>query len=299
MYGVMIPGISAGSNHVGASETCTPQVSCPSGPDPLAMPGATISNANASMAQARAWTRRAPFDLSLLLRKEADEHVAACPTSCAGMAFPLRMRRKRRSSASIGWIKVGAHAQRTLLFLGEGLGGTPASVTQITALHCVHKGVANRNLLLAVVRERTCLSLDRGIRPTEPMSHRDDCATAAHSRWARRRRRIPRKERFRPIGSTPCTHGSRGDECPVVAFCGRQDMHRKARATRNVGNIRGDRALGSLGLADRPSGRGPKHGSKDNTGSRCLLIIGRLRPGQRALRSHAHCPALEYPQARL
>src|SRR5262249_18258595 len=163
------------------------------------------------------------FDLSLLLRKEADEHVAACPTSWAGMAFPLRMRRKRRSSASIAWIKVGAHAQRTLLFLGEGLGGTRASVTQITALHCVHKGVANRNLLLAVVRGRTCLSLDRGIRPTEPMSRRDDCANAAHSRWARRRRRIRRKERFRPIGSTPCTHRSRGDECPVVAFCGRQD----------------------------------------------------------------------------
>src|SRR5262245_16228988 len=31
MNGVMMPGVSAGSNHVGASETWTPQVSCPSG----------------------------------------------------------------------------------------------------------------------------------------------------------------------------------------------------------------------------------------------------------------------------
>src|SRR6266851_1090791 len=30
--GVMIPGVSAGSNQVGASVVCTPQVSCPCGP---------------------------------------------------------------------------------------------------------------------------------------------------------------------------------------------------------------------------------------------------------------------------
>jgi hypothetical protein len=36
-------------------------------------------------------------------------------------------------------------------FFGEGLGRTPASVTQITALYCVHKGVAKRNLLASVV----------------------------------------------------------------------------------------------------------------------------------------------------
>src|SRR5262245_47342798 len=29
--GVVMPSVSAGSNHVGASEMCTPQVSCPSG----------------------------------------------------------------------------------------------------------------------------------------------------------------------------------------------------------------------------------------------------------------------------
>src|SRR5215813_3555589 len=31
MKGMRVPGVSAGSNHVGAKETCTPQVSCPPG----------------------------------------------------------------------------------------------------------------------------------------------------------------------------------------------------------------------------------------------------------------------------
>ena len=38
MNGVPIPGVSAGSNQVGASEMCTAQVICPSG---AAAPGAT------------------------------------------------------------------------------------------------------------------------------------------------------------------------------------------------------------------------------------------------------------------
>jgi hypothetical protein len=59
------------------------------------------------MAQIRACTRYVPFDLDLLVRKEADEHVQSCPTLWVGMAFPLRMRKKRRSfSASIAWTKV-------------------------------------------------------------------------------------------------------------------------------------------------------------------------------------------------
>ena len=40
MYGVMMPCVSAGSNQVGASETCMPQVSCPCGAAARAMPGA-------------------------------------------------------------------------------------------------------------------------------------------------------------------------------------------------------------------------------------------------------------------
>src|SRR5262249_23150278 len=31
MKGMTVPAVSAGSNHVGAKETCTPQVSCPPG----------------------------------------------------------------------------------------------------------------------------------------------------------------------------------------------------------------------------------------------------------------------------
>jgi hypothetical protein len=36
MNGVMIPEVSAGSNHVGASEMCTAQLICPSGAASLA-----------------------------------------------------------------------------------------------------------------------------------------------------------------------------------------------------------------------------------------------------------------------
>ena len=212
----MIPGISAGSNHVGASETCTPQVSCPSGPDPLAMPGAAISNVKASMAQVRAWTPRAPFDLSLFLRKEADEHVAACPTSWAGMAFPLRMRCKRRS------------------FQPRSLG----------------------------------------------------------SRWALMRTDFIVS--WRRPGQNPCLGDpdyrtslrTQGSGEPKFAPCGLARAHFVSLLT------------GGSDPRNRCLGRGPNRGSKDNR-SGYLLIIGRLRPGLRALRSPAHCPALEYPQARL
>src|SRR6266446_7703259 len=52
MNGVMIPGVSAGSNHVGASEMCTPQVSCPSGPAARAAPGAAATKPRAARAKA-------------------------------------------------------------------------------------------------------------------------------------------------------------------------------------------------------------------------------------------------------
>src|SRR5260370_7280479 len=45
----MIPGGSAGSNQVGANETCTPQVSCPFG-SAAAAPGTTSNAARASSA---------------------------------------------------------------------------------------------------------------------------------------------------------------------------------------------------------------------------------------------------------
>ena len=234
----MIPGISAGSNHVGASETCTPQVSCPSGPDALAMPGAAISSAQASMAQSGAGTQRAPFDLYILVRKKADEHVGARPTFSVGMAFPLPMRRKRRSlqPRSLG-------PRRALMrnghfcFLAKAWAEPLPPCPQIIALQSVHKGVANRNLHLAVSRGRTFFSFDGEADPPRPPSHRDDWASAG----------------------------------PVLGECLRRE----------------------LGYVRR-TGRG-----EVSCGRSCLLVIGRLRPGQRALRSHAHCPAPEYPQARL
>src|SRR5262245_23255239 len=97
MYGVMIPGISAGSNQVGASETCTPQASCPSELELCATPGAAIAKARARTAQMLAWRRRPRFAACFVDWKEADEHVGASPTCEVGMAFPLRTRRERRS----------------------------------------------------------------------------------------------------------------------------------------------------------------------------------------------------------
>ena len=56
MNGVMIAGVSAGSNQVGASEMCTPQVSCPSGAAARfrQAPRLTASRAAASADQVRA-----------------------------------------------------------------------------------------------------------------------------------------------------------------------------------------------------------------------------------------------------
>src|SRR5262245_54407769 len=81
MNGVMMPGVSAGSNQVGASETWTPQVSCPSGPAALARRGAPAAttkaaNANASRRVTAGWwwlvsgfarLRRVPIDFPPVL----------------------------------------------------------------------------------------------------------------------------------------------------------------------------------------------------------------------------------------
>src|SRR5205823_6329355 len=47
MNGVMMPLASAGSNQVGANDTCTPQVSCPAGPPARARPGAPATRPSA------------------------------------------------------------------------------------------------------------------------------------------------------------------------------------------------------------------------------------------------------------
>src|SRR5262245_10802678 len=90
-----IPGISAGSNHVGANETCTPQVTCPSGPVLLAAPGAAIIVARKSKTQTCSCEPRLQLEPRLLFREEPDECAGASPTSLLGMAFPLRSRGER------------------------------------------------------------------------------------------------------------------------------------------------------------------------------------------------------------
>ena len=50
MNGVPIPGVSAGSNHVGASETCTAHVICPSGAATAGTAAATKSATRATSA---------------------------------------------------------------------------------------------------------------------------------------------------------------------------------------------------------------------------------------------------------
>src|SRR5215470_10617649 len=52
MKGVMMPGVSAGSSQVGASDICTPQVSCP-----LGAPARAVGTAAPSAASARTLRR--------------------------------------------------------------------------------------------------------------------------------------------------------------------------------------------------------------------------------------------------
>src|SRR6476469_3859409 len=87
MNGVMIPGVSAGSNHVGANEICTPQVSCPSGLAARAEPEAAAIRART--ARARACRRVASVRLTLYLgfsRQEIDDRAGRDPTCMVTMA---------------------------------------------------------------------------------------------------------------------------------------------------------------------------------------------------------------------
>src|SRR5437868_2083045 len=114
MYGVMMPDISAGSNHVGASEMCTPRVSCPSAPTALAGPGAAASRAKARRANI---ARRA---LRVALRpwlQSTVESVGTGPIGIVDMASPLR---SRTENAKLTPCRIGPgaalHAQRTTFF---------------------------------------------------------------------------------------------------------------------------------------------------------------------------------------
>src|SRR5262245_33816342 len=94
MKGVMTPGVSAGSNHVGANEMCTPQVSCPSGPVALAGPWAptieaTMRSVKLPRTAARVLKRR-----SVLLRRTTLEIAEANRLCVVVMACPPRLHRR-------------------------------------------------------------------------------------------------------------------------------------------------------------------------------------------------------------
>src|SRR6516165_7573714 len=120
MKGVMIPGVSAGSNHVGANEMCTPQVSCPSGLAAQAESGAPTIRART--ARARACRRVVPVQLASYLefpQQKIDDDAGTDPTCMVAMAFPLRSRTENAGNVS-GPLPdrhgVVLHAQRTTFF---------------------------------------------------------------------------------------------------------------------------------------------------------------------------------------
>src|SRR5262249_25743125 len=117
MKGVMIPGVSAGSNHVGANEMCTPQVSCPSGLAARTEPGAPTNRART--ARARACRRVVSVRLAPYLgfaRQKTDEGAGTDPTCMAAMAVPLRSRTENARNVITPLSDrhgLALHAQRT------------------------------------------------------------------------------------------------------------------------------------------------------------------------------------------
>src|SRR5262245_5483816 len=126
MKGVMIPGVSAGSNHVGANEMCTPQVSCPSGPAARGEPGAPTIRARTVRVRARACRRVVSVRLAPYLcfpRKKIVDSAGTDPTCMVAMAFPLRSRTENARNVSTPLSDrhgVALHAQRTAFFLALG-----------------------------------------------------------------------------------------------------------------------------------------------------------------------------------
>src|SRR5262245_36465715 len=124
MKGVMMPGVSAGSNHVGANEMCTPQVSWPSGPAALAGPGAPTIRARATRAGTWLVVCALLAPCHRLLREVVQEGAGMPWTSIVVIAFPLRSRtgeeELRRPYCRIAaW--TAPHAQRTeFILLAEG-----------------------------------------------------------------------------------------------------------------------------------------------------------------------------------
>src|SRR5262245_58085485 len=159
MNGVMTPGVSAGSNHVGASETCTAKVICPSGAADAGRASETLRATRtahtsalwtrviiSSIREALHWRDRgarprrdggAPTGASrtdwVIATRRAEAKWSTMPGAARHAAKPLPTRRKERPMI-LERFKVPEHDQvlvseaalrRTIAQIFEKLGVTP------------------------------------------------------------------------------------------------------------------------------------------------------------------------------
>jgi hypothetical protein len=156
-------------------------------------------------------------------------------------------------SASIVLTKVGAHAQRTFIVLGEDVGRTtPASVSQDYRIAFHTQGsTANRNLHLSVSRGRIFFSLEQRSGHRTALSSYD-CGNAIHS-GELAVAAGPVRRRFSPVGSTRMpTPLDRATTVQLFALRPHQDHAPQPRA-KQCGQNTGapDPRAVSLGISDQ------------------------------------------------
>src|SRR5438046_1562083 len=112
MNGVMIPGVSAGSNQVGASEMWTPQVICPSG---AARDGVGVSHVTAERSVASAARTHRFSNGADRLMVISSSRVASFGTSAQGKGTGTREWRDYRACATVRATRRCFMTRRTLL----------------------------------------------------------------------------------------------------------------------------------------------------------------------------------------
>src|SRR5438093_11497594 len=112
MNGVMIPGVSARSNQVGASEMWTPQVICPSG---AARDGVGVSHVTAERSVARAARTHRFSNGADRLMVISSSRVASFGTSAQGKGTGTREWRDYRACATVRATRRCFMTRRTLL----------------------------------------------------------------------------------------------------------------------------------------------------------------------------------------
>src|SRR5438094_6299026 len=112
MNGVMIPGVSAGSNQVGASEMWTPQVICPSG---AARDGVGVSHVTAERSVASAARTHRFSNGADRLMVTSSSRVASFGTSAQGKGTGSREWRDYRACATVRATRRCFMTRRTLL----------------------------------------------------------------------------------------------------------------------------------------------------------------------------------------